>query len=192
MRDPQDAAILDSLLDRLRSGDTMPRKARRTRPSIHRLPVALTTMAAAAAEAGEGNGARAEDRIGPAEVVADKAKDMLAQLQQAGYGAPVSPGMVGTLPRTPRAGSTRRARARAEARASASNLQVHAEEEMGTLSDTWTTSLPSTPGMGEGRAHSRSGSLAQSVGGMSDGDVRVNVKSPTELGSVRSSVGPEQ
>ncbi|CAE6358045.1 unnamed protein product [Rhizoctonia solani] len=223
IRDPQDAAILDTLLERLRNGDTMPRKSRRTRPSVHRLPAALTVMGTtvgsdtALSELGVNTSAmKSDDAIAPAEVVADKAKDMLAELQQAGFGAPLpSPNSMGTLTRGPRAGggSTRRARARAEARASASNLRVHPEEGpmdangglySAPLSETWTTnSVPSTPGLGDGVSpaggHSRSASFALSQSGMSAReadsevepdapDVLVNVKSPTELGSVRSSV----
>lgn len=217
VRDPQDAAILDTLLERLRNGDTMPRKARRTRPSVHRLPAALTLTGNAAgsesalSELGANGGPRSDDGIAPVEVVADRAKDMLAELQQAGFGAPApSPGLMGTLPRAPRAGSTRRARARAEARASASNLRVLAEDGAGensglhsaSLSETWSNSVPATPDAGDSRSlggHSRSASLAMSQSGSpayraeseseaEGADVRVHVKSPTELGSVRSSV----
>ncbi|KAG9102155.1 hypothetical protein FS749_014934 [Ceratobasidium sp. UAMH 11750] len=217
--DPQDAAILDSLLERLRNGDTMPRKARRTRPSVHRLPANLllagksVSSEGAISEMGENGGPTTPDgSIAPAEVVVDRAKDMLAQLQQAGFGAPPSsPGLTSTLPRGPRGsgGSTRRARARAEARASASNLRLLAEDgtspgsgamHSASLSETFSNSLPPTPGIDEGQsAHSRNVSLALSQSGLSAhggaeseseveaGDVTVNVKSPTELGSVRSS-----
>ncbi|ELU44993.1 RhoA GTPase effector DIA/Diaphanous [Rhizoctonia solani AG-1 IA] len=225
VRDPQDAAILDTLLERLRNGDTMPRtrKSRRTRPSVHRLPAALTmagsTTVSEGALSGIGDNAgamKSDDAIAPAEVVADKAKDMLAELRQAGFGGPLpSPNSMGTLPRSSRTGggSTRRARARAEARASASNLRVHPEEgpvdtngglHSASLSETWTTnSLPSTPGLGDGHSpaggHSRSASLVQPQPGIDThgadsevepdtADVMVNIKSPTELGSVRSSV----
>ncbi|QRW27647.1 cytokinesis protein sepA [Rhizoctonia solani] len=225
VRDPQDAAILDTLLERLRNGDTMPRtrKSRRTRPSVHRLPAALTmagsTTVSEGALSGIGDNAgamKSDDAIAPAEVVADKAKDMLAELRQAGFGASLpSPNSMGTLPRSSRTGggSTRRARARAEARASASNLRVHPEEgpvdtngglHSASLSETWTTnSLPSTPGLGDGHSpaggHSRSASLVQPQPGIDThgadsevepdtADVMVNIKSPTELGSVRSSV----
>lgn len=218
VRDPQDAAILDTLLERLRNGDTMPRKPRRTRPSVHRLPAVLTLTAntagseSALSELGvNGGGPRSDDGIAPVEVVADRAKDMLAELQQAGFGAPApSPGLMATLPRGPRTGSTRRARARAEARASASNLRVLAEDGAGedgglhsaSLSETWSNSLPATPDAGDTRSmgeHSRSTSLAMSQSGSpanrteseseaEGADVTVNVKSPTELGSVRSSV----
>lgn len=215
VRDPQDAAILDTLLERLRNGDTMPRKARRTRPSVHRLPAALTLTSntagseSALSELGVNGGALSDDGTAPVEVVADRAKNMLAELHQAGFGAPApSPGLMATLPRGPRTGSTRRARARAEARASASNLRVLAEDGAGenglhsaSLSETWSNSLPATPDAGDTRSmggHSRSASLAMSQSGSpanraeseseaEGGDVTVNVKSPTELGSVRSS-----
>jgi hypothetical protein len=221
IRDPQDAAILDALLDRLRNGDTMPRKARRTRPSVHRLPASLALSGrpvgseSAISELGvNGSAMKSDDSlVPPVEVVADRAKDMLAELQQAGFGGTLSsPGLMSTLPRTPRAGagSTRRTRARAEARASASNLRLQAEDagspgsggmHSASLSETFSNSLPTTPGVDEARsarAHSRNASLALSQYGFSAngadsesevevGDVTVNVRSPTELGSVRSS-----
>ncbi|EUC58661.1 RhoA GTPase effector DIA/diaphanous protein, putative [Rhizoctonia solani AG-3 Rhs1AP] len=137
VRDPQDAAILDTLLERLRNGDTIPRKSSSIRPIIHRLPGSLITMGTIAASDNGSNkvevhtGAMEPDNATtPADAVADKAREMLAELQQAGFGVPSRPMSMGALSRGPRAGggSTRRARARAEARARISGLQAHPEE----------------------------------------------------------------
>ncbi|THH33008.1 hypothetical protein EUX98_g1231 [Antrodiella citrinella] len=78
-QDVEDTAALDSLLEQLRSGSAVGRRARRARPSISRAPLTLTTDAPA--ESNTGN-----DTV-------DIARDMLARLKSDGFSAaiPISP-----------------------------------------------------------------------------------------------------
>ncbi|THG99732.1 hypothetical protein EW026_g2656 [Hermanssonia centrifuga] len=82
VQDSEDTSILDNLLEKLRNGDSVGRKARRARPSTANRPVAvpLNLDANGLLAAGTGND------------TADLARDMLARLKSDGFDAlPVSP-----------------------------------------------------------------------------------------------------
>ena len=127
--DAENTAVLDTLLDKLRNGDNIGRKARRTRPSVTSRPAApLDLSAASLLVSGTGN-----------ETV-DLARDMLARLKSDGFDA--LPATSPTAPTAPRRRSRRRVRGISEDLEGSPFLQA-AE----ALSDEqeWLDSLPETP-----------------------------------------------
>lgn len=86
----EDSDVLDALLQKLRNGDTVSRRTRRTRPSTDNrgVPLSLSIEGTSGGDA-----------------TADIARDMLAQLQSQGFVTPASPAV---------AASQRRRRRRAE------------------------------------------------------------------------------
>ncbi|KAH7930908.1 actin-binding FH2 [Leucogyrophana mollusca] len=115
----EDNAVLDNLLEKLRNGDTVGRRTRRTRPKADaRAPLPLINTAAAEASSA---------------APADLARDMLARLKADGFGTsmPLSP----TAP-TPR----RRARWRTEVLSENGDSQSEHASPVVSLRD-----LPSTP-----------------------------------------------
>lgn len=89
----EDTSVLDNLLEKLRNGDTVGRRARRGKPGVESRPPIPLTLAIDGAAAGD--------------ATADIARDMLARLKSDGFEAftPASP----TLP-----AAQRRRRRRAE------------------------------------------------------------------------------
>lgn len=71
----EDESVLDNLLEKLRSGDTVTRRARRARPKPEARPL-----------------------VAPLEATVDVARDMLAALQADGFGTTMSP-TVSSAPR---------------------------------------------------------------------------------------------
>jgi cytokinesis protein len=114
----EDSDVLDALLQKLRNGDTVNRRTRRTRPSAdsRAVPLSLTLEGTSGGDA-----------------TADIARDMLAQLQSQGFVTPASPTV---------AASQRRRRRRTET-TSSDNLgsplvtEIHEiqeeEEDMATI-----------------------------------------------------------
>ena len=91
-QDADDTAALDNLLEQLRSGSAVGRRARRARPSVSRQPVPLTVNTEAAS---------LDTTVGNDTV--DIARDMLARLKSDGFNAltPISP-TTATAPRRSR------------------------------------------------------------------------------------------
>lgn len=126
--DADNTAVLDTLLDKLRNGDNIGRKARRARPSTSSRPAApLDLVAASMLAPGTGN-----DTV-------DLARDMLARLKSDGFDA--LPATSPTAPTAPRR-SRRRVRGISEDLEGSPFLQgdVLSDGPEGSLD-----SLPETP-----------------------------------------------